>query len=97
MVSLFGYFNLRNNQITMEIIQIIFAVIIHLAMLAILVLAIRSLIIKRKVDNVKDYTQSLDFVFALIKLKDQYRAYGYEAEAKELDERIKELLAKIEL
>lgn len=81
----------------MEIIKIIFAVINHMALIMMFVLIIRSLIIKRKVDNVKDYTESLEFVFALIKLKDQYRAYGYEAEAKELDERIKELLKKIEL
>lgn len=81
----------------METIQTIFSIIGDTAMIVLIVLMIRFVIIKSRKDSTKDYFQILNYIFSLIKLKDQYRAYGYEAEAKELDERIKELLAKIEL
>lgn len=66
-------------------------------MIVLIVLMIRFVIIKSRKDSTKEYFQILNYIFSLIKLRDQYRAYGYEAEAKKLDERIKELLAKIEL
>lgn len=81
----------------MEMIQTIFSIIGDTAMIVLIVLMIRFVIIKSRKDSTKDYFQILNYIFSLIKLKDQYRAYGYEAEAKELDERIKELLTKIEL
>lgn len=81
----------------METIQTIFSIIGDTAMIVLIVLMIRFVIIKSRKDSTKDYFQILNYIFSLIKLKDQYRAYGYEAEAKELDERIKELLTKIEL
>lgn len=81
----------------METIQTIFSIIGDTAMIVLIVLMIRFVIIKSRKDSTKDYFQILNYIFSLIKLKDQYRAYGYEAEAKELDERIKELLKKIEL
>ena len=81
----------------METIQTIFSIIGDTAMIVLIVLMIRFVIIKSRKDSTKDYFQILNYIFSLIKLKDQYRAYGYEAEAKELDKRIKELLTKIEL
>lgn len=66
-------------------------------MIVLIVLMIRFVIIKSRKDSTKEYFQILHYIFSLIKLRDQYRAYGYEAEAKKLDERIKELLKKIEL
>lgn len=66
-------------------------------MIVLIVLMIRFVIIKSRKDGTKEYFQILNYIFSLIKLRDQYRAYGYEAEAKKLDERIKELLAKNEL
>lgn len=66
-------------------------------MIVLIVLMIRFVIIKSRKDSTNEYFQILNYIFVLVKLKDQYLAYGYEAEAKELDERIKELLKKIEL
>lgn len=81
----------------METIQTILSFIGNIAMIVLIVLMIRFVIIKSRKDSTKEYFQILNYIFSLIKLRDQYRAYGYEAEAKELDERIKELLKKIEL
>lgn len=81
----------------METIQTILSFIGDIAFIVLMVLMIRFVIIKSRKDSTKEYFQILNYIFSLIKLKDQYRAYGYEAEAKELDERIKELLKKIEL
>lgn len=66
-------------------------------LLFIAVVFLSLILLKSYWDGGKESTKDIDYVFRLIKLKDQYRAYGYEAEAKELDERIKELLKKIEL
>lgn len=81
----------------METIQTILSFIGNIAMIVLIVLVIRFVIIKSRKDSTKEYFQILNYIFSLIKLRDQYRAYGYEAEAKKLDERIKELLAKNEL
>ena len=81
----------------METIQTILSFIGNIAMIVLIVLMIRFVIIKSRKDGTKEYFQILNYIFSLIKLRDQYRAYGYEAEAKKLDERIKELLAKNEL
>lgn len=81
----------------METIQGILSFIGDIAFIALMVLMIRFVIIKSRKDSTNEYFQILNYIFSLIKLKDQYRAYGYEAEAKELDEQIKELLKKIEL
>lgn len=81
----------------METNQAILSFVWDIAMIVLIVLMIRFVIIKSRKDSTKEYFQILNYIFSLIKLRDQYRAYGYEAEAKKLDERIKELLAKIEL
>lgn len=81
----------------METIQGILSFIGDIAFIALMVLMIRFVIIKSRKDSTKEYFQILHYIFSLIKLRDQYMAYGYEAEAKELDEQIKELLKKIEL
>ena len=81
----------------METIQTILSFIGNIAMIVLIVLMIRFVIIKSRKDSTKEDFQILNYIFSLIKLRDQYRAYGYEAEAKELDEWIKELLKKIEL
>jgi hypothetical protein len=81
----------------METIQTILSFIGNIAMIVLIVLMIRFVIIKSRKDSTKEYFQILNYIFSLIKLRDQYRAYGFEAEAKKLDERIKELLAKNEL
>lgn len=81
----------------METTITIFYVIGQIVMIAMAILLIRYIIIKSRDNTTNNFSQVLNYIFALIKLKDQYRAYGYEAEAKELDEQIKELLKKIEL
>lgn len=81
----------------METTITIFYVIGQIIMIAMAILLIRYIIIKSRDNTTNNFSQVLNYIFALIKLKDQYRAYGYEAEAKELDEQIKELLKKIEL
>ena len=81
----------------METIQTILSFIGNIAMIVLIVLMIRFVIIKSRKDSTKEYFQILNYIFSLIKLRDQYRAYGFEAETKKLDERIKKLLAKNEL
>lgn len=81
----------------METIQTILSFIGNTALIVLIVLMIRFVIIKSRKDSTKDFAYVLNYISALIKLKDQYRAYGFEAEAKELDEQIKELLKKIDL
>lgn len=81
----------------METNQAILSFVWDIAFIALMILMIRFVIIKSRKDSTKEYFQILNYIFSLIKLKDQYLAYGYEAEAKELDEQIKELLKKIEL
>lgn len=75
----------------------IFYVIGQIVMIAMAILLIRYIIIKSRDNTTNNFSQVLNYIFALVKLKDQYLAYGYEAETKELDEQIKELLKKIEL
>lgn len=62
-----------------------------------MILLIRLLITNIGRERTKDGKLALTYILSLIAIKDQYRAYGFEAEAKELDERIKELLKKIDL
>lgn len=81
----------------METIHTILSFIGDVSFIALIVLMIRYVIIKSRSNRIDESTQILDYVLALIKLKDQYQAYGFEAEAKELDEQIKELLKKIDL
>lgn len=81
----------------MEIVQTILFIIGQTAMIVLAIMLIRFLRSKYGREGVKDHKLALDYILSLIKLKDQYLAYGYEAEAKELDEQIKELLKKIEL
>ena len=69
----------------------------QVAMIIVMILLIRFLINRSGREITQDYKLALDYILALIKIKDQYRSYGYKAEADKLDEKIKELLKKIEL
>ena len=81
----------------METIQTILLITGQVAMIIVMILLIRFLINKSGREITKDYKLALDYILTLIKIKDQYRAYGCEAEADKLDEKIKELLKKIEI
>lgn len=81
----------------METIQTILLITGQAAMMIVMILLIRFLINKSGREITKDYKLALDYILTLIKIKDQYRAYGYKAEADKLDEKIKELLNKIEI
>ena len=81
----------------MDTMQTIFFFISQSAMIIVAVILIRLINSNIGRERTKDRKLALDYILAIIKLKDQYRAYGFEAEAKELDEQIKELLKKIDL
>lgn len=69
----------------------------QVAMIIVMILLIRFLINRSGREITQDYKLALDYILTLIKIKDHYRSYGYKAEADKLDEKIKELLKKIEL
>lgn len=81
----------------MEAIQTILLITGQVAMIIVMILLSRFLIKRNGREITQDYKLALDYILTLIKIKDQYRAYGYKAEADKLDEKIKELLKKIEL
>lgn len=81
----------------MNTMQTIFFFISQSAMIIVAVMLIRLINSKIGRERTKDSKLALDYIFTLIAIKDQYRAYGFEAEAKELDEDIKKLLKKIDL
>lgn len=81
----------------MEAIQTILLITGQVAMIIVTILLFRFLIKRNGREITQDYKLALDYILTLIKIKDQYRAYGCEAEADKLDEKIKELLKKIEI
>lgn len=80
----------------METIHTILSFIGDAAFIALIALMIRYVIIKIRSNRIDESAKILDYILALVKLKDQYRAYGFEAESKELDEDIKLLNVQME-